>query len=361
MFLFNNYEGIIMKYFTYIIFVLLISCSKGRKESVIQIDVDNEKEIPLSKYVDSVNIVPLETSQYCRIGSISQIAIDGDVIYVLDNITNSVFKFAKDGEYISKFKLKCDSCNYMRLTDLKVKGNKIYVSDFSSGRILIYDKKFNFTAAVNLKISPVSFNVIDDNKYIVYTIPDEKNNKFFYVVDKNGNILNSCVSRTFGAYHWICSNVFGFCCKKYLLSGHSNCIYTLEDNNITGSTVLNFGKYTFADKSNLSKPDICTCNFTKKYCITNGLFVLKNNVVISYMNRCKRRYIFMDSCKCVYGQVHNDVVENFRFMVKTSASGELIDIATPELLLGSYPEVIKKNKKLRNIAPSGNPILFIYR
>lgn len=74
--------------------------------SYIEVNIDNletEKQIPFSSVFKDFKVVPLETSDKCLIGNISQIEILNDTMYVLDsNIAKALFVFDNNGKFIRK-------------------------------------------------------------------------------------------------------------------------------------------------------------------------------------------------------------------------------------------------------------------
>ena len=173
-----------MKKLTLVIIVLsiafLLSCRNKENNSLensiekIKIKVDSLKEIKLSKISKELSYVKLETNNNCLIGNIDKIFFHNDNIFIVDkSITNSIYKFKRNGEFI--FKVSSEG---------KGKGGFITINDvvfdYQNNKILIYDNKqkkilcFNsedggFIGDFSFERLFLSFRKLDTNRYLLHT------------------------------------------------------------------------------------------------------------------------------------------------------------------------------------------------
>lgn len=91
-----------MKIFAYFTSLLIFSCFFSCKEqktdteyAVIQVNISEESS-SLSTIVSEAKCISLETSKEAMIGNITKVIIKNDIIFILDDISRSVFKYDTD-------------------------------------------------------------------------------------------------------------------------------------------------------------------------------------------------------------------------------------------------------------------------
>jgi hypothetical protein len=86
----------------YLILFILSACSfhtESNINPIMKIENDNLfKDYKLSDIVDSIQIIPLETSDSCLIGDCSKVLVDNQNIYISDKISKSLFVFGLNGK-----------------------------------------------------------------------------------------------------------------------------------------------------------------------------------------------------------------------------------------------------------------------
>ena len=90
---------------TLMLFLLLLgSCNLNRehKQEVINVPLEGRNALYASSFIDSFQIVRLETNGACLISQVTKIKIDGKRIYVLDISSNSLYVFHSDGRFMGK-------------------------------------------------------------------------------------------------------------------------------------------------------------------------------------------------------------------------------------------------------------------
>ena len=124
--------------------IFLISCSSQDQKSIpmngayYTIDLDGKKKtsIPLSSYFKSVRTIILETNEDCLIGSIDEIQVFDQHIYILDSeIAKSLFVFDIDGKFIRKIgRIGNAPGEYIELNDftLDTENRIIYICDLKN-------------------------------------------------------------------------------------------------------------------------------------------------------------------------------------------------------------------------------------
>ena len=85
----------------FISFAFCYGCIDQKKEkeaTEIIVAIDHSMQVSVFNLVDSVTIVPLETSDSCLISTISRIVKHGNQLYVLDRKINTFFCFDLNGK-----------------------------------------------------------------------------------------------------------------------------------------------------------------------------------------------------------------------------------------------------------------------
>ena len=121
----------------------------------------------LRSEIDSVCYIPLETTQECLIGEISQILKLGDSLLIVDQyVANSMTVFDLKGKYCYKIgdqgrgPGEYHEIGYVYLSN----NGKIYVSDRGTGKILVYEKDGRFIREFSLNAgAPQAFVVLKDS------------------------------------------------------------------------------------------------------------------------------------------------------------------------------------------------------
>ena len=97
-----------------ILFVSLISCShvedsKSDKQidehaDIRQVHIHLDKHVSLNTkdFIDSIQYVPLETTDESEFSEISQIEVNGNQYVILDKFSNTILFFEKNGNFVKK-------------------------------------------------------------------------------------------------------------------------------------------------------------------------------------------------------------------------------------------------------------------
>ena len=124
-----------------ILFMLFCGCSQENKlvEHIIEIP-DNNKEILLSSFCESANIIRLETNKDCLIANIDKILPYKEKLYILDRVSNAIFVFEQSGKYDKTlFKVGNGPGEYVQLMDMDIADDKLFLLDFARQHVMIYD------------------------------------------------------------------------------------------------------------------------------------------------------------------------------------------------------------------------------
>lgn len=235
------------------------NCSGGTT-----IDFKNPQSIRSSDIIAEHTYIKLETSDSSLLGSVNQIEILNDRIYILDkNKTNSIFIFSTQGEFIKKLEANGNGPGeFITPQSFKIdpKGY-IYVLDRVLNRLLKYQlSDLSFIEEIRLPIpSPLSFSIINSSDLFIYYYPirenSDLNKKQLVIADKTGRIIKTLYegSSSGKILHGNPINIYTYKKETRVYPYFTNKIYKIENDSITNCYNLFWGKYTMPDEQLFDK------------------------------------------------------------------------------------------------------------
>ena len=182
--------------------ILLTGCVQQQVTSTctdIQVDVDQvSREYDFSPFLeDGMKMIKLETNDSCLVSKIGQFAYVDDILYVADELEQTVFLFDSRGKFLKRVGKKGHGPGeYGRLGKFQVKGNQIYILDDMVGsRICVYDIPSGRGTYLhpNGKNHFDDFHIMEDDLYLVCN--NRKSGQGYYnllkVNMKNGETVTS--------------------------------------------------------------------------------------------------------------------------------------------------------------------------
>lgn len=194
----------------FVLFLLLLSgCQSGKTPPqtgdacdstslVIAADFDGGQDpFPLSRIADSIEYIPLETSDSILVGNIRKMIVRQGRIYIWDSLSECVFCFDEAGRYLFRIARQgAGPGEYGRISDFSLNlanGNICIYSDMSR-RYLEYDSTGLFLRDVPVPYVITSFAVRGDSSYVYAPrYPNRYADGFQYrlsVLDKGKPVLH---------------------------------------------------------------------------------------------------------------------------------------------------------------------------
>jgi hypothetical protein len=160
---------------------ILFSCKRSNVSNkqadtgfeIIKIDnIHATNEILLSDFVKEIKFTPLETSPNSFIIEISELIESEGHLFILDRSNNCVLKFSKDGKFIGKIGEKGKGPGeYTQLIDIDVYDDKVYLLDFSTQKVLVYDsEELSYITDFHCPDGSIEMKGFQD-KFIFYCTP----------------------------------------------------------------------------------------------------------------------------------------------------------------------------------------------
>lgn len=108
----------------------------------ILIDPENfSVDLDLSEILDdSIEIIPLETTEECLISKINRIEFYQDKIFVSDKANAKIFVFTSEGKYLKSIGTQGGGPGeYSFLGDFTLKGDSVVIQDRYNSKYIAYD------------------------------------------------------------------------------------------------------------------------------------------------------------------------------------------------------------------------------
>lgn len=145
--------------------------SEKYKESIkIELNPVRDNEIYLSSIIDSLTIIPLETSPDCLLGDILKIETD-DNYFIQSSSDKLVYVFNSDGKYVNTIggigqgREEMGSPQYFTLN--KISKEIWYTTDFSAIKKYAYDGRFS--GSEEMRVLCHDFKISEDGDLYFYT------------------------------------------------------------------------------------------------------------------------------------------------------------------------------------------------
>lgn len=239
------------------IFILNFSCKQEKVSDISHFVINTsftEKDcIKLSDFVESIDIISLETNQNCLVESVGKLVKYKDFYYIASttNVINKILIFDKNGKFIYKLDKKGSGPNeYIDIRDFDVIDNdKIVIISRSNPGIYIYDiHKDSCILHKNIDIYPN--NILTKENYF-YIMNDgtkfrRETNDLIFKYDKQANYINSFFKVEQETLN-IISNIAPLVSLSlynkdiYFNYPFCNTVYKIEDTDISTEYELDFG------------------------------------------------------------------------------------------------------------------------
>ncbi|ADQ79711.1 hypothetical protein Palpr_1566 [Paludibacter propionicigenes WB4] len=368
-----------------VFFVQCTSTTKKVDNNVSERRVNFGKLIKInnSEVISNYSFIRLETTEESLIGTVNQIEIVNDKIYILDNYASQgLFVFSitgkflaklthrgnGPGEFISPYSFYIDKNGYLLLYDMQL--SRLLKYDSNSLKF-IEEVKMPFRSAKSFYVLP------SDDLYLYYGDKgnrDFKETNILIVSDKKGKVHKQFLKTTpsENIFHGSETDFYSFSGDSYFYPYFSNKIYLVKKDTVQCKYELLFGDNKMVDEELFLKYKNDR-DFMKEIIMGDDnwirlLYVYENdtNLVVKY-------YIKKDFYMGIYNKISQEVV-NFKCSTVTDDIGIGGVFPLPKGRYGNrfiaqinYSDIHKdalKDEKLKAIvkvsSEDTNPILMIY-
>ncbi len=345
--------------------VALMGCST-QSITVLSVDATKMAGLQVTDFYKTVSVVVLETDSAAPMLDVSAVQFRSDSLFLLDKVTQTLNLFNTEGTLIHRMENRGNGHGeYINASSFKVDDKGIYVSDFSTDKILCYDLDFNFVKSLSLPVAPMESDKVGD-VFLVFSIPDKKQmDDCLRIFDEDGKELGGFLREqtSSGDYNWLTSN--GLCPgTPYYVSltdAWTFWRYSAEDKDLDECFEIDFGKYL---PKHQNEKDIVSDSYSHQYVSRGKVFQNHTHLFVEYfLNRQKRYLVIPHNLpeNFLQGSVEtNDLVPGFRFWIRASSDNKGLDYIDASSLLQDFPEVAGHFERLKNLKPDDGLVLFIY-
>lgn len=189
------------KYILLTALLCLFSCVAERKsDNAFAPDLLGEaaEEIRYSQFVDSLEYIPLETTDECLIGKIKDVYIGRERVFVLDGKTQTVWMFDRKGYYLNKLSRRGKGPGeYTNMQQFEVdeKNRQLILLDIWTNKLLFYDWEGRFLKDIRLEMTAMDFKPLPSGGFVVSQEGYDKETAGVYLADNTGKVIRQLVKR----------------------------------------------------------------------------------------------------------------------------------------------------------------------
>lgn len=348
---------------------LLLSCREARENApdTISINYKATEHINLSKYFELFRICPLETTSENLMGYITKIEMYNQDFYILDFTNNRIFHHDSSGRFINQLnKIGRGPEEYIRIMDMQVNDDGVFVLDVSRQAVLQYNHDLQFVQRIpiSLNFSPTEFLVQKGNMFFYSERNNTEQDYYFYRTNLRGEMQDSLVKRRplkNKRNALLSPNVFCFNSDSLFSPRFSNYIYS--QNNHKKAYELDFKDKTFPENI-LDIENYNPSDTLSPYIVRDNIHQQDADLFISYFYDRKRYFFHYNThskSSLFNGDFVNDLLPRFRFFPRWQKNSYWIDCIDSYTLINSFPDIQKETKQLQPLQETDNPILFIYK
>ncbi|GHT51970.1 hypothetical protein FACS189440_21530 [Bacteroidia bacterium] len=241
----------------------------------------DEESIPLERLFDKIELICLETTDNSLIRNYVKYDFLDNKHYILDDSQSILFIFDDKGNYIDRiarigqgpgeYTLICDFSLNLKKEQIEMLSpyRFIYCYDFNGNFIKKYD--LNFLHLPSLQ----RLKVLDDENYVLWSVPEDKLDGICVISQETGEILNSYWQDIFIINMWSSNVFYSYNNKTYFSLALYNTVYEVTKEKVVAEYEWNFGNKTM----NINQHKISTGMYNYQNDSKNLAEKIKNRII----------------------------------------------------------------------------------
>lgn len=176
----------------------------ARNDSVLIANLDTaecHRDMYLSSYFSKARYIPLETNSNSLLGRIHEMWVEGDTIFILDQMSRTLQMFDKSGKHLGIVGGRGKGPGeYSRPTDFGIDGDRLYLFDSTSQKILFYqlpDMSYSHSISIKAPDGLARSHCIameDEHLYADIYLPKKQGPYLVREIAKNNTVINKWLS-----------------------------------------------------------------------------------------------------------------------------------------------------------------------
>lgn len=254
-----------------LLIVVLNSCSNNKVREKIDCNLESKKDFMNS--IKSIELLALENTETCYIGSESRLLKTKKDYFILDNENNKrVLRFDSSGKFLNK--IGEDSKGYLKMNSVQINQDTVYCL-VDKKKIFKYNKEGKFLGKKDIGILVDDFRKLDDKYYLYLGYGNSKYKSRLLITDNNLNIRDRLLNHESKMFHIEDTYIFSQDRNNfYLKEAFSSNILKIEKDSLTSYRSFDYGSYKIKDSFFESK------DYMKElqtilgigFCLTNKYF-----------------------------------------------------------------------------------------
>jgi hypothetical protein len=249
-----------MKYLVFVVFIIIYAgCNRvdnlkiagGNYTTINAQDIvpDDNSTIPLSEFVESIDIIPLESNDSCILGEIRKIVIHNDHIFLIESHRpKTVYRFDMQGNFSNSIGVYGQGpMETLELQDFSIneEENRIYLLDNAKHAIFCYTFDGEFIEKININQGGTRFEYFDSHFYIYADNPVKLRLYCLTVLNVKGHLESSHFPSRLYPINIGCNSFTKTKDSLFLYKPMNDTIYTLQETELKYAYFFDFGKYRF--------------------------------------------------------------------------------------------------------------------
>ena len=155
--------------YLYVLVFAITSCSVIEERGNFHVEIDNEDFVVVADSIfESVNYIPLETTDENLIASVGKVVIENNTIYIFDDKQYDITQYGINGSYLrSLSKRGRGPGEYLSIIDFALYDSILVVLSSQNRKLFFYTKNnFQFLKTITFPISSVRLKSYDNKLYI---------------------------------------------------------------------------------------------------------------------------------------------------------------------------------------------------
>lgn len=284
----------------FLFFLFFLSCNQKEKhQNILEtfiIEGFEGKEIGCGAYFPEMKLLPLQLDTNQFIGKTKDVCMMGDTIFLLDEMTATIYSFdRKGGKCLAAVCKRGNGPNeYVQPMALSVCGESLYVLDMPTSRIIVFDRGLNAVKSIPFDFPAFDFIALDTGFLLYNVAPTEERNKFVYI-NGQGEYVNSFVSSEQVDHSNAVSGGLGKVfvrnkeAKIFAFESYGDVVYEWKNNSLEPVYRIDFGKLNVPADMDKNKVNL----FEEPYTFMSNVFMLSDLFIPSFFYKSQRYYGFL--------------------------------------------------------------------
>ncbi len=367
------------------------SCQTELKDpsfEAINIGSKKNKTIEFTELFSSVQYIPLETTNNCLMGGVSQFSEFDGRFFILDQKTKQVFAFNHDGEFLNKIGRQGKGPGeflYPKQFVINESKSLLYLYDSTQKKIIRYRLDGQFIDEIQVNVYMRAFALDEKDNILLGYVADLPNMKFdtnisskiikFIKIDQQGKITNHIAGIESTPFRLEFSYIMQKESDKSILFVEplNESIFNFDGNDISVSYKLNFGNRTAPDrlKKGLNIMEVPKNSKQVKFfedALANyflGFYRFLTNrdwLFLSYQHQKRFEYFFYNKSlhESIEISAEQDGWSKF-FMPLFMNDNSMYAVAEPEKISDKMNEAEKLTSSLSALKEGDNPVIIQYK